>query len=543
MRTRLLLALAAAILLAAAFVQMALASRFASAVVDEPAHLTAGYLSLARGDRTINREHPPLIKDLAALPLLALRPVLPAIEPGSPPPGSEDFEFDYARRFLYRANDADRLLAAGRLPVMILAVFLGAIVFVWAREVAGIAGALAALALYAFEPNILAHGRLVTTDLGAAAFCLAALWTLRMASRSGSMIAASACGVLSGCALLSKFSTLLLLPLGALLVILDRAAAGAPPSDPAIPGARARPSLPRLAAIGAVILAAAWLVLIAGYRFDGLPLPRLYLEGIDIARVKNATVEGPSYLLGAISKDGFWSYYVVALLVKSPIPLLLLGGAGMVLGAARRTLRREAIWIVVPAAAWIGAMTVLTRAQIGLRYVLPVTPLLCVAGGIAGAALLERPGRLRRGVLAALLLWQAGAAARIYPYHLAYFNEIAGGPSRGWRWLVDSNLDWGQDLVGLERWLEERGSPPVNLFYFGTADPDHYRIRRHPYGAARPGLFAISATHLVGVYLPDRDYLSEFRALRPEARIGYSILVYRLDQVPSRLTRPLTRPG
>jgi hypothetical protein len=517
--------------------------------VDEPAHLTAGYLSLVRGDLSINREHPPLMKALAALPLLALRPVLPPPDPDGPPPGSEDFEFDYARRFLYHANAADRLLEAARIPVMLLTAALGALVVVWTREIAGDAAAVAAAALYAFEPNILAHGRLVTTDLGAAAFTLGFLWAARRALRDGSPRRALLAGALLGAALLTKFSALLLLPLGAALAAAERLAGAAEPRS-APSGAPGAPPARRAALLAAAALAAAWIVLEAGYLFDGFPLPRLYLDGLEIARMKNAVHEGPTYLMGAISKDGFWSYYLVALLVKTPIPLLLLAALGTAAAAARAGLHREAVWILLPAAGWIGAMTVLTRAQIGLRYVLPVTPLLCIAGGIGAARLAGLEGfpprapaarRAGRIAAAALVVWQAGAALWIHPHHLAYFNEAAGGPARGWRWLVDSNLDWGQDLAGLKAWLAARGDPPVNLFYFGTADPDHYGIRRLPYGAAQPGLFAVSATHLVGVYLPDPDYLAAFRDLTPVARIGWSILVYDLPEVPERLRRPLTR--
>ncbi len=567
----------AAVLLAAGFAQQIFISRSASAVVDEPAHLTAGYLSLSRFDLSINREHPPLLKALAALPLLPLRPVLPALEAGGPAPGSEDFEFDYARRFLYRANDADRLLRAARLPMMLLTLGLGAVVLLWAREIAGDAAGLAALALYVFEPNVLAHGALVTTDLGSAAFCVAFLWGLRRAVRSRPGEAAlgrfALCGLLLGLALLSKFSALLLIPVGAILAAADRLSSRSPreATDAAVPGCAGGPRpaiLARPLGAAVLVLGTAWLVLEAGYGFQGLPLPRLYLEGMELARLKNATVEGPTYLMGAISRDGFWSYYLVALLVKTPLPLLLLAALGTASSLRDRRALREAVWVLGPAAAWLAAMTILTRAQIGLRYVLPVTPLLCIAGGAGAASLLRRAlagGGVRpdppstdngarraikgsRRILGAalvgvLMAWHVGAALRIHPHPLAYFNEAAGGPDRGWRWLVDSNLDWGQDLIGLRDWLEDRDDPAVNLYYFGTADPDYYAIRRHSPAAPQPGLFAVSATHLAGVYLPDPDYLAAFRSLPPVARIGHSILVFRLDSVPERLTRPAVSSG
>jgi len=575
--------LAAALLLLIAFLQMKGAAAVTSAVVDEPAHLTAGYLSLARFDLRVNREHPPLMKAIAAAPLLLMHPVLPPIDPSGPKPGSEDFEFDYSRKFLYRANDAARLLDAARLPIMILTLLLGALVFVWAREVGGDAAGLSALLLFVTEPNLLAHGRLVTTDLGAAAFSLAFLYALRRAFRASSLRWAAACGLCLGAALLSKFSTLLLFPAGAAAILLDALARSGGGLDETRRSGAAPGRLPvafrRLAAFAipcVLILATAWLALEAGYGFGGLPLPRLWLQGIDLARIKNATVEGPTYLMGAISKEGFASYYLIALAVKTPLPHLLLAAAGIVLLLARRDLRPEAGWILAPSAVWIGAMSFLTRAQIGLRYVLPVTPLLVLAGGIAAGLYLRRaraaedpaPARRpvteggtipaeapdgnaspdpreeqrrrgRRWAMAAVpILFFAVAAfdaARIYPYHLAYFNEIAGGPEQGWRWLVDSNLDWGQDLIGLREKLRLLGDPEVNLYYFGTADPDAIGLRHRPYGSPAPGLFAISATHLAGVYLPDPDFLADFRRLRPIESVGHSIYLYRLDAVPPRL--------
>jgi hypothetical protein len=549
---RLLGSLGAALLLAAVFVQQVTASRLTSAVVDEPPHLTAGYLSLVHGDLSVNREHPPLLKALAALPLLWMDPILPAFDPSGPRPGTEDFEFQYSRSFLYRSNDADRLLAAARLPMILLTLLLGSIVFVWARELAGTPAGLAALVLFAFHPGILAHGSLVTTDLGAAFLALSTLWALRLTVRRGSLVAAAACGLLLGLSLLSKFSTLLLLPIGLLLALADRILPF-PVKGELL--RKERISGERLAILGAVVVCTAWLILLAGYGFDGFPLPRLYVEGIGLAQLKNATVEGPTYLMGEISPDGYWSYYLIALAVKSPVPFLILASTGAALWIARRGRWREAAWLLVPPAAWIGAMTVMTRAQIGVRYILPAIPFLCVAAG-SGIALLVRDlargeggaGSPSRGAAVAagsliilLLAWQALSTLGAHPHYLSYFNGLAGGSERGWRWLADSNLDWGQELAALRRWQVESGEEPVNLFYFGTADPDYHGIRRHPYGEAKPGWFAVSATHLVGVYLSDRDYLADLREMEPDARIGGSIFLYRLERVPPRLRRPLTR--
>jgi hypothetical protein len=528
--------------------QMVTAIPHASAVVDEPAHLTSGYLSLVEGDLTVNREHPPFIKALAALPLLLLHPALPAAQADPKSRTSEDFEFDYSRRFLYKANDADRLLGAARLPIVALTLLGGAVLFFWARALFGDVAALAALALYAFEPNLLAHGRLVTTDMGATVFALAAFACLQRCSGTMSRWAIAA-GAALGLALLSRFSSLLLIPLLIAAALTHR----------------------RRPALLLVVFLVALVLVNIGYGFTGglfplahapiggalktqplaamessptlrwtpIPLPRLYVEGLDLARYKNQSVEGPGYLNGGYSSDGWWSYFVAALAMKTTLPFLALAVAGLCLIAATaRSSRVSLTYIALPALGLLLLITATTRAQIGLRYALPVIPFLCIAGGVAAAAVSRVTGRWRvpaRVAVVALLGWHAWAALAIHPYHLAYFNELWGGPDRGYLHLVDSNLDWGQDLVGVKQFMQDKGLSSINLYYFGTADPEYYGIQRPL--RPEPGYYAVSATHLMGVYLPDRDYLAEFRALRPVSSIGHSIFIYELRDIPPGLTR------
>jgi len=551
--------------------QMLAAAPSASAVVDEPAHLTSGVLALAQGDLTVNREHPPLAKILAALPVMLLHPVLPPVRAEDPPRASEDFEFSYSRRFLYETNDADRLLAAARKPIMALSLAAGLLVWLWGRRLLGATAALAGLALTVFEPNLLAHGRLVTTDMAATLFTLGAFAALERtlagsAAGRPTRLWTIASGTALGLGLLSRFSCVLAVPLLGLAAAVD--ARGA---------LRSRGItfvvvvLIALAVVNGFYLAAgqgsvrmlfplaqepvtgplrtaplAGLEASPLMRWLPLPLPRLYLEGLDLARYKNLYQEGPSYLNGRYSEDGFWSYFLQALAMKTTLPMLLLAVLGLLAMGLRAPPRRELlVWVLLPLAGTIAITTALSRAQIGLRYVLPAIPFLCLAGGAGAAAAIDRspagtPWRRAAGTIVALLLaWHAGEALSIHPYHLAYFNEAAGGPDRGYRHLVDSNLDWGQDLVGLARFMRQRGLDRINLYYFGTADPAYYGITRNV--PPQPGWFAISATHLMGVYLPDRDYLAPFRTMPTQATIGHSILLYRLDEVPPFLRNPIKR--
>ncbi|HET9481446.1 MAG TPA: glycosyltransferase family 39 protein [Candidatus Polarisedimenticolia bacterium] len=560
---------AAALLLAVMAAQMVTAIPHASAVVDEPAHLAAGYRALAAGDLVVNREHPPLAKAIAALPLLFSDIVLPAAPAEARQRATEDFEFGYSREFLYKANDADALLGLARLPIVAMTLCAGVALFVWARRLplspdgAAARAAVAALALFAFEPNLLAHGRLVTTDMAATLFALCTFACLeRSLGKPGrSALWAALSGVCLGAALASRFSSLLLVPLMAVSTALDRRAPGAP-----------RWRLLGLSVLVALVvlnlcygeLPGASIFPVAAEPIGGplhsqplgmmeanpalrripMPVPRLYIEGLDLARWKNRYVEGPGFLNGAYSSEGWWSYFVLALSMKTSLPLLLLSavGAGATLAGLRRAgpaARTLLAHVLVPAAGMILLVTAMTRAQIGLRYVLPAIPFLCLAAS-AGACRLRLPpwtGRAALALPALLLVWHAAGALRVHPYHLAYINEAWGGPQEGYRRLVDSNYDWGQDLVGLRRFMDERRLQRINLYYFGTADPAYYRIERAV--PPEPGYYAVSATHLAGVYLPQRDYLSPFAAMTPETTIGYSIRVYHLEQVPEFLRTPI----
>jgi hypothetical protein len=213
------------------------------------------------------------------------------------------------------------------------------------------------------------------------------------------------------------------------------------------------------------------------------------------------------------------------------------------LARAPRLPRRDAAFLWLPVAVYL-ALTFTRGLQIGHRHLLPLLPFVLVAAAEAAAALV---GSRRAAVRAAVLVlgpWYALGSLRTHPHHLAYFNEIAGGPANGFRHLVDSNLDWGQDLKRLADWTRETGRAGLKLSYFGSADPAYYGIvsqalpgytAPHAPRVTReiaPGdLVAVSATNLQGVYLDpvDRPLMERVRRLAPVARIGYTIFVYRAD--------------
>ena len=251
----------------------------------------------------------------------------------------------------------------------------------------------------------------------------------------------------------------------------------------------------------------------------------------------------PAFLLGEYSETGWWYYFPVTFFLKTPVPLLILSGAALArLTRQRGKWRLEGfVWVPV---LFFFAITLTRNINIGHRHLLPIYPFLFVAAGRVAGRLWSSPRRLGPAMLAGLAAWYAAGTLGVHPHYLAYFNELAGGPRNGYRHLVDSNLDWGQGLKALKRWMDGAGVARVKLCYFGTADPLYHGVggERLPgyqppppstvVREVRPGdIVAVSATHLQGVYLDPamRPLMERLRARRPVAVPGYSIFVYRAD--------------
>jgi hypothetical protein len=550
-----------------------------SATWDEFSHLTAGYAALRDGDYRFSPGHLPFQRMWDALPLLLMDKV--AWDAGdasaaSTPERWAQLQFDLPFRFLYKLNDADALLYRARAMTVLLGIALGLLVYFWARELFGFRPAVLALALYAVEPNILAHAGLVTTDFAVTCFVFGAvsfLWRLARRGTAGNLAGLTACFVL---AQVSKFSAVLLWP----VVLALLAARSLRPEAWAwgvIRAGRLTRRASRLAVAAAILCwlaLASWAGVWAAYGFRYAPAPGRaelldFTAGSPAQRaprlagavrwiedhrlLPNAYVqsafhgavdiqERPAYLAGKTSATGWWYYFPVAFLVKTPVGLLLLLAWGIVLagGARRRERWGDGAFLVLPVAIFLGA-AMRSNVNIGLRHVLPIYPFVVVLAAWGVADLFRR----RRGAWAAALVGLAILeSAAVFPDYLAFFNAPAGGPSRGDRWLVDSNLDWGQDLKGLKRWMDRQGVKHVNLCYFGTADPAYYGIdctylpgspffaRNLVQGPRLPGYVAVSVTRLRGVGLTEvgRAIYAPLLAMKPVAEIGHSIRVYWVER-------------
>jgi len=470
--------------------------------VDEFAHLPAGIWTLKTGRFDLFPLNPPLVKVLSALPVLALDP---AIDTASPVENTGWFPWVYGTGFMERNRPIyERIFLFGRLPVVALGMLLGFLAFLWARELYGDEAGLVALFLLAFCPSLIAHAHLATTDVGFAAFAVLALWTFHRFVHGPTPVRLVVCGVALGLVQLTKMSALLLYPLFLLLAGIAFAR-----------GERLR----RMGAVAAICLISL-LVLDAGYLFQGVgrplgehrfesrslqaaasvlpaglpvPLPAAYLKGLDALQVINEAGEFPEYLFGRWSRQGSPAYYLVSLVVKTPLPLLLAFLAAPF--ARRKDAVRGEVFLWLPALAFLAWFSFFSKVHYGIRYILPAVPLLTIWSARLVPWLRTRGRGLRRAG-AALLVAYPLSVLLATPDTLSYFNLLAGG--RGEEVLLDSNLDWGQGLKRVRAYMDREGIDEIGLAYFGHVDPALYGIRWHFPDPRRPGPVAVSANFLHG---------------------------------------------
>jgi hypothetical protein len=500
-----------------------LGNRDKSLTWDEPRYIAAGYASLTQSEFRLNPSHPPFLQELLALPLLSLELEIPSegvehwLARHNPP-------VEYGNAFVYGSgNDVRQIEFWARLPSLLMGAGLVLAIYLWGRGLLGETPALLASALAALSPNLLAHAKLATLDLGSSAFMFAAVWAFWSAAKRDRIWSWVVCGLVCGLALLTKFSALLLMPMLALLglgcLVLPEPSLGW------------KSLLRGLSIVGAI----AFVVVGAGYNFS-FDWPA-YWRGITSIYV-DLLPRYPYYLLGEFSNDPWWYYHLAALGFKVPVPTLLLLVFAAATAWADRARRGADAFLLVPVLVVLG-VSCFDRANIGVRRVLPALPFLILFAG----RFLSGEGRLRTLRLATaglLLTWTAVEALSIYPHHLAYFNSIVGGPERGPSYLDDSNIDWGQDLPALAAWQEgEPAARPIRLRYFGSASPAAYGVASidaspqelmHP----KPGYYAISVQGLIRFKLrsgqagPVVDWLRQYE---PVAKAGHSIYIYRFPEL------------
>lgn len=559
--------LGALLLLSVFLCELVLDVRHQSLSWDEGDHIYAGYMSLTRGEFAINPEHPPLVKELAAIPLALMH--LPA--PAFRAVGSFKNEAYFnGRDFIFGHGEAqaNRIIFRARMAAASLSLLLAVLMFLATYEMFGSLAALFAMTLLVFEPNIIAHGAYVTTDMGVTCLMFASVYAFYRYAKAPSAGRLLVTGLVAGLALAAKHSAVLLLPMA---VVLIAAEVFWPVNTSETRKARALRFCGAFAVI--MLVAVAFLWCFYGFRYSARPgglsphpslaeyasglhgmepriylaigrlhlLPESYLYGlIDIRLVSNWF---PSYIFGKVYAHGVPFYFPAAFVIKSTIGFMALCLLTLFAIASRRfRAHREIVFLAVPPLVYL-LVAMATGLNIGARHILPMYPfLIALIGGAVAALAYKKKAWLYAACL--LLAWHVISSLRVYPDYIAYSNEFWGGPADTYKYLTDSNTDWGQQLRSVKEYLDARGVKDCWFAYF--VEP---AIRFEDYGIpckplptmdtqwfetqvdAPPtvhGTVLISAGTLTG-YEMGSNILNPYRAfqsLRPTATIHHGVFVY-----------------
>ena len=531
-------------LLILCFVVQCLAGmRRQSATYDEPVYIAAGYSYIETGDLRLKQDAPPLVATLSGVALRIGTYLGNQIAfDAASPLWSRSTEYRFAQEFFANAGDRRRTLQMARIPMVLIGAALAVYIFLFGRLLFGDYGALLPLYLFCFDPNGIAHSRIVAADAAWGAFFFIAHYYFYRLLTEGTL--ANLLGVSIAVALttVAKFSGLLVFPslalVGGMMYLF-------PSLMPPVPQdgtpSKKRRGLFRLGVFAAITSALATLLAVS-VLYQSFTGVAQYVAGIR-SIYTNGVPDFKFYLFGQFSPRSLWYYYPVAIALKTPevtLALLALAGLSVFIPGSRVA---RGIWLLIPVALVL-AVSSQDPVTLGLRRVLPVYPFLFLWIGervVRVGELWARSGngRIVRWIPAAVLLVVAGggivSAIQIHPYQLAYFNRVVGGPAAGSRYLDDSNIDWGQDLPALAAWQSEHGVRPLALWYFGTDDPAGYGIEWRPLSDAemlqpRRDVYAISVNNLIGLKLraqeTGRAELDWLASYRPAVTIGYSIYIY-----------------
>jgi len=551
-----------------------------SLTFDEAAHIPAGFSYLDKRDMRLNPEHPPLIKDVAGLPLVLMRPGAPYSQQA----WAQDIngQWIFGHDFMFESgNDPDELMAAARSMMLIFLALIALYLFKWTRVRYGILPALLVTVLFTFSPTFLAQGRYVTTDVGATfgflfSFYYFAEWVNKRRTRD--IVYA---GLAFGVAQLIKFSLIIIAPLFVGFVLLFWFTKDRWKLKPLV---RSLSGLIAIFLIGLALIYPVYYFHTVGYpQEEQLRQAEAILGTGDVGPVEGAVIAMTKqpvlrpygqYLLGLsmvifrgtggnttyfneeVAAKAWKEYFPVVFALKEPVSLLILYLGALIIGLTMmvqklrpRNISKwvdthidETIWIGFVAFYWL--ISIFGNLNIGLRHVLPTFPFMYML--LAWAV--REP--FKRGVIArlsgtvlvgGLLIWYVTSSILSYPHYLQYFNEIAGGPEEGYRYTVDSNLDWGQDLKRLAAYVEENNIESIKLAYFGGDDPAlRLGSAYQPFNASEPGQtgwMAISATLLMGGCAEPAHGFDQTThhhewlcAMEPVEKIGNSIFVYYVPE-------------
>lgn len=545
-----------------------------SITFDEDLHISTGYSILRTGDLRLVEDHPPAIGLWMSWPLL-LSPQIP--DPWDVPEWELGDRRLFVRNEMWWSLPIDSWVIPPRIPISWLAMLMGAFLFRWACEWFGPQAGLLALALFVFDPNILAYATLATLDLGVTCFIFIATYTVQRFAQRPNWPNLVMSGVTLGLALSAKISAMVLLPINVGLIALWGFIHWR------------KKLVVRLLAYLSVAFLILWAVHLFGFgptpglSFP-LPMPTYLRSFLRVGR--HVATGNPTYLLGETYRGGRWYYFPAVFALKTPLPTLALLGATLLLvrpnlprcvSLLRRikpcrhrchdshlsTLARvcethpwwrELALISLPVGYF--ALSMVNKINLGYRHLLPILPFVylfiarlatprCLLASV-GTRRLSRPlVYASRFVVALLLLWQVAGTLKIGPFYITFFNEIVGGPRNGYRYLSDSNVDWGQGLKALRDYLEAQPDPDVRLSsYLFFIRPELYGIQATPLPPLAdappiiptpfnpaPGTYIISASTLRGLQLvANPEMYNWFWHREPDAIVVNALLVYRVAE-------------
>lgn len=561
-----------------------------SLIVDEIPHVGSGYGYVKALDYRLNPEHPPLAKALATIPLLFINLKQDAFQTKF---WVQDIngQWDFGRFLIFQSNnDANLITKAVKLPVLIFFVLSAVLTALWTKNLYGRFAGLVALTLFAFSPTVMAHSRFVTTDVPALFGVLLATYFFIKYFETPKRKNLWLAGITFGIAILTKFSTFLLVPYFLVLALVS-----------GLSGKNKILNI-RYKILNTLLIFAIGFVLIVWpvyYLFTfNYPAERqvadtefildsfgnrtlaeinIWIADKPIIRAlgeymlgllmvgQRAVGGNTTYFLGEVSAEGWKYYFPVVYALKEPLTWWILVIIALVY------LAWQVNWVKNPAKIWRGSLNFIERhfaefamilwviiywsssiygnLNIGVRHLLPVYPfaIILVSGQLSRMRniLKNHSKKILLStfylLLSILLGWYVAENIRVWPYYLTYFNQLAGGPSGGYRYVVDSNLDWGQDLKRLNQWVEKNNIDEIYLDYFGWSDPAYYLgpkfqwLTAGQYKNAQDfinktggGYLAVSATFYMGSRENLKTSYIWLQRYEPVAVIGNSIWVWEL---------------
>src|SRR3989344_3956068 len=518
--------LTAVVLLGIVFFLPLFSAQNFSPATDEITHLPSGYSYWKTGEITLNPQHPPLVKLAAAFPLLFMDLDFDNNDPNLIGPIRNEWAFG---QNLLSSNNMDKLLLWGRLSVMLISILLGFYIYKWASELFNYRAGIFSLFLYAFMPVIIANAQFVTTDLALACFSFITFYYLWRFIKFNKKRQLAFSGIFLGLALGSKFSATVFMPVIALFILVYVWRRGG----------ELNTKIRRLVNLSLIIVVPAFIILYFTYL---MPSDLgFYIKGL---RTIYADWKPgyQFYLNGNFSPDGWWYYFLEAFLLKTPIPALIVFAVSILLYKKIKMDGWSKALVFLPML-FFALVTSIKAHNISVRYFIPVIPFLVLyAGGIVKIfnfqfLIFNKFSITNLKVFIILLLsgWYILSAVLIYPNYMPYFNELVGGSKNGYKYLDDSNIEWGHDLKRLGKY--QASNPDTKVIYsWRNSSPEDYGVKnlliaddsgwwREPEGRDIVNTFLLIRMQLLSKQRDDPS-LNWLALYEPVDKIGQSFFIY-----------------